>query len=77
MTDALIVKVRLMRAFLSAQGWIPRNTEGDHHQFVHPTIPGKVTLAGEGSDDIPPHTLSSILKQAKTSTKELRRWLNR
>ena len=29
---------------LQADGWFEINCVGDHHQFKHPTKPGKVTL---------------------------------
>ena len=73
----LIVKVRLLEAFLKERGWIHKNTEGDHHQYIHPTLPGKVTVPGQPNLDLAPGTLDSILKQAKITKKELRTWLNR
>jgi predicted RNA binding protein YcfA (HicA-like mRNA interferase family) len=41
-----------------------RTTAGSHRQFVHPAKPGKVTVPGHPSIEMPPGTLSSILKQA-------------
>jgi predicted GIY-YIG superfamily endonuclease len=38
---------------------------GSHRQYKHPTIPGRVTIAGHPNDDLAPGTLNSILKQAK------------
>ena len=29
---------------LKADGWYEVNCEGDHHQFKHPTKPGRVTI---------------------------------
>jgi hypothetical protein len=43
-----------------------------HRQFKHPTKPAKVTIAGNPGDDIPEETLSSILRQAGLSRKDLR-----
>jgi predicted RNA binding protein YcfA (HicA-like mRNA interferase family) len=37
---------------------------GSHRQYKHPTKPGKVTVAGHPSTDLPPKTLKSILRQA-------------
>jgi predicted RNA binding protein YcfA (HicA-like mRNA interferase family) len=37
---------------------------GGHRQFKHPTKPGRVTVSGKASHDLPPGTLNSILKQA-------------
>jgi len=49
---------------LKAEGWYIVATRGSHQQFKHPTRPGRVTIAGKPSDDVPPGTLNSILKQA-------------
>ena len=48
---------------LKADGWNEVNCVGDHHQFKHPTKPGRVTLT-HPVKDIPPKTLQSIAKQA-------------
>ena len=58
------MKVRDVLKKLRAAGWVKRNQEGSHRQFVHPNKPGKVTVAGHESDEMPPGTLKSILKQA-------------
>ncbi len=58
------MKVRDILKRLRADGWLIRNQEGSHRQFVHPTKLGKVTVAGHESDEIPPKTLRSIMKQA-------------
>lgn len=39
-------------------------TRGSHRQFVHPTKPGVVTIAGRLGADLPVGTERSILKQA-------------
>jgi predicted RNA binding protein YcfA (HicA-like mRNA interferase family) len=55
--------VREVLKMLEADGWQlvhPRQ----HRQFKHPTKPGRVTVAGKPSDDFPPRTLNSILKQS-------------
>lgn len=49
---------------LEAQGWQIVKTRGSHRQFKHPTKPGKVTVSGKLSIDVPPGTLNSMLKQA-------------
>jgi predicted RNA binding protein YcfA (HicA-like mRNA interferase family) len=38
--------------------------KGSHRHFKHPTKPGKVTLPGKPSDDLPEGTYRSILRQA-------------
>lgn len=58
------MKVRDLLKTLAKDGWRLRNTEGSHRQFVHPTKPGKTTVNGHPSDDVPPGTLRSILRQA-------------
>ena len=49
---------------LKKDGWYLVATRGSHQQFKHATKPGRVTVAGKPSDDVPPGTLNSILKQA-------------
>ena len=39
-------------------------TRGSHRQLKHPNKLGRVTVAGNPRDDIPPGALDSILKQA-------------
>ena len=48
---------------LLADGWYEVNCVGDHHQFKHPTKPGRVTLT-HPVKDIPPGTLKSISRQS-------------
>ncbi len=50
---------------IESDGWYLVVTEGSHRQYKHPTIPGRVTIAGHPNDDLAPGTLNSILKQAK------------
>lgn len=49
---------------LHKDGWYEADQDGSHLQLKHPTKPGKVTVAVHSKKDIPPKTLSSILKQA-------------
>jgi len=58
------VKVRDVLQMLRRDGWVLRSQEGSHRQFVHPTKLGKVTVAGHESDEMPPKTQKSIMKQA-------------
>ena len=44
-------------------GWYEVKCVGDHHQFKHPTKPGKVTLQ-HPRKDITPNTLKSIERQS-------------
>ena len=48
---------------LLAAGWYLVETKGDHHQFKHPTLPGRVTVP-HPKKDIPPGTLASIRRQS-------------
>jgi predicted RNA binding protein YcfA (HicA-like mRNA interferase family) len=58
------MKLRDLLKIIQSAGWVLRNQEGSHRQFVHPTKPGKVTVAGHPSDEVDPKTKKSILKQA-------------
>ncbi len=48
---------------LKAVGWEEVAVRGSHHQFKHPSKPGRVTVP-HPKKDLPPGTLQSILKQA-------------
>lgn len=56
--------VRDMLRMLEADGWRLVVTHGSHRQLKHPTKTGRVTVAGRPSEDLPPGTLNSILKQS-------------
>jgi predicted RNA binding protein YcfA (HicA-like mRNA interferase family) len=58
------MKVRQVLKMLSDEGSYLVVTRGSHRQFKHPSKPGRVTVAGNPSDDLPPGTLNSIFKQA-------------
>ncbi|MEM6647473.1 MAG: type II toxin-antitoxin system HicA family toxin [Bacteroidota bacterium] len=58
------MKVRDIIKLIEQDGWEHVRTRGSHRQFKHPNKPGKVTVAGKPSLDLPPGTLNSILKQA-------------
>lgn len=58
------MKVKEVLERLEREGWVLVRTKGSHRQFKHPNKPGRVTVAGKPSDDLPPGTLSSIFKQA-------------
>jgi predicted RNA binding protein YcfA (HicA-like mRNA interferase family) len=48
---------------LQKDGWNLHHVKGDHHQFKHPTKPGKVTIP-HPIKDIPVGTLRNIYRQA-------------
>jgi predicted RNA binding protein YcfA (HicA-like mRNA interferase family) len=58
------MRVSEVLRLLRDDGWFLVVTRGSHRQFKHPTKPGRVTVAGKPSDEVPPGTLNSILKQA-------------
>jgi predicted RNA binding protein YcfA (HicA-like mRNA interferase family) len=60
----MIHKVREAIARVEADGWRLVVQRGSHRQFKHPVKPGRVTIAGKPSDDLPPGLWNSILRQA-------------
>ncbi len=58
------MKVKELIESLEHDGWKQVRMRGSHRQFRHSTKPGTVTVAGKPSVDVPPGTLSSVLKQA-------------
>jgi predicted RNA binding protein YcfA (HicA-like mRNA interferase family) len=57
-------KVQELIARLEADGWYQVRQKGSHRQYHHTSKAGTVTVAGKPSVEVPPGTLSSILKQA-------------
>ncbi|SCN42944.1 Uncharacterized protein BC88300_04637 [Bacillus cytotoxicus] len=50
---------------LKKEGWYLHKVEGSHHQFKHPSKPGKVTVEFHGGNkDIDIFVVRSIYKQA-------------
>lgn len=54
---------------LKDDGWELRGVDGSHHQFRHPTKPGRVTVP-HPVKDMSRGTLHSIFKQAGWDWKE-------
>ena len=54
---------RSLIQLLQADGWSLVAVNGSHHQFKHPTKPGRVTVP-HPKRDLPFGTLRSILAQA-------------
>ena len=48
---------------IEAAGWFHVSTKGDHWQFKHSTLPGRVTVP-HPKRDLPIGTLKSIAKQS-------------
>jgi len=63
-------KVRDALRLLRVHGWELVRIRGSHRQFRHPTRGGVVTVAGSLSDDLPPGTWRSILRQAGMDEQE-------
>ncbi len=57
-------KVQDLIARLEADGWFQVRQKGSDRQYHHASKAGTVTVAGKSSVEVPPGTLSSILKQA-------------
>jgi predicted RNA binding protein YcfA (HicA-like mRNA interferase family) len=48
------MRVRDVLKLLEKEGWALKSTAGSHRQFVHPDKPGKVTVPGHPSIEVPP-----------------------
>jgi predicted RNA binding protein YcfA (HicA-like mRNA interferase family) len=57
------VSSRELIKLLEADGWVHVDTRGSHHQFKHPTKPGRVTVP-HPKRDLPIGTARSIFRQA-------------
>lgn len=57
------MRFREIEKIILADGWYQVKQKGSHHQYKHPTKPGKVTIPDHGGD-LNPDTVKSILKQA-------------
>lgn len=64
------MKVREAIRLLTDDGWVQVSQKGSHRQFKHPQKPGKVTVPGKASDDLPVGTLKSIFRQADLEEEE-------
>jgi predicted RNA binding protein YcfA (HicA-like mRNA interferase family) len=65
------VKVREVIGLIESDGWYLVATRGSHRQYKHRFKPGRVTVAGKMSADLPPGLLKSILKQAGLRKQDL------
>jgi predicted RNA binding protein YcfA (HicA-like mRNA interferase family) len=64
------MKVREAIQIIEEDGGFLVATKGSHRQFVHPSKPGRVTIAGKPSDDLAPGTWKSIVRQAGLKEKD-------
>ncbi|MHB8357112.1 MAG: type II toxin-antitoxin system HicA family toxin [Vulcanimicrobiaceae bacterium] len=59
------MKYREIIKAIERDGWRLLRESGSHRHYAHPAKPGIVTIAPHGMNaDVPPGTLSAILKQA-------------
>ena len=58
------MKVRDVIRLIEDDGWFLLATRGSHRQCKHAIKPGRVTIAGNPSDDMASGTLNSVLKRA-------------
>ncbi|HSP54553.1 MAG TPA: type II toxin-antitoxin system HicA family toxin [Dehalococcoidia bacterium] len=54
------MRYREVIGMVERDGWQQQTQKGSHRQFMHPTKPGKVTIAGHPNQDVPPGVLRSI-----------------
>lgn len=57
-------KIRDLIRLVEDDGWFLVGQTGSHRQYKHATKPGRVTIAGKPSVEVPPKTEKSILRQA-------------
>ena len=50
---------------VEADGWVQIAQKGSHRHYIHAIKPGKVTIAGKPSLDVPKGTAANILKQGR------------
>ncbi len=58
------MKVKDIIKLIEERGWYLVSQKGSHRQFKHESIPGRVTIAGKLSDEMPKGTANSVFKQA-------------
>jgi predicted RNA binding protein YcfA (HicA-like mRNA interferase family) len=59
-----MTKVRDVIKLIETDGCYLAGQRGGHRQYKHASKAGLVTISGHPSDELPPGTLASILKQA-------------
>ena len=65
------MKIREMITLIESRGWRLARTRGSHRQYQHPERRGTVTVAGKPGKDLSLDMISSILKQAGLTKKDL------
>ena len=46
------IKPREMEKLILADGWVFKNQEGSHKNYIHPAKPGKVTIPFHSKGDL-------------------------
>jgi predicted RNA binding protein YcfA (HicA-like mRNA interferase family) len=59
-----VFKVRDIKKALELSGWTLVASRGDHFQYKHSVIAGKVTVAGKNGDDVKLNNLKSMERQS-------------
>lgn len=62
-TRTKVMRSREMIRMIEEDGWYLVAVKGSHHQYKHPSKPGRVTIKHPDSD-LPKGTINSILKPA-------------
>ncbi len=60
-------KVRELIAALKSAGFVDRGGRGSHRNFVHPSVPRPVTIAGAAGDDAKPYQVQAVRTAIKES----------
>lgn len=58
------IKPQEMEKLILADGWLFKEQNGSHRQYIHPSKPGKVTIPFHKGKDLNKRTEGSIRKQA-------------
>lgn len=58
------MRFRELEKIIKKDGWYEVAQKGSHHQYEHPSKPGKVTIPEHKGKDINPSVAKSIMKQA-------------
>lgn len=58
------MRFREVDKILKKDGWYEVKQKGSHHQYLHPTKTGKVTVPEHAGKDIHPDIVKSIMNQA-------------
>ena len=58
------MKPREIEKLILADGWVFKEQQGPHKQYIHPIKPGKVTIPFHKGKDLNKRTENSIRQQA-------------